>query len=207
MKFRIIHKIVILISILVISSCRKSDEAEILAYEIAGQESIVEINGATHSIDIEFPETVHNAGSLVADFLLSNGSVATVNGVVQISGRTKNNYMQEFSYQVTAEDKRNTLDWKISAVNNPNTLPWGLGGFLESKCSNNREYEWYVDQANTGLYSAVNCGPTATTMAAKWSDQAFLKTPEDARAAYRNNGGWWYTTDIDNYLNDNSIPH
>jgi hypothetical protein len=207
MKYRIIQKIIILISIMVICSCRKSDEAEIIAYEIVGQQSIVEINGATHSIDIAFPETFHDAGSLVADFLLSDGSVATINGVVQISGQTKNNYMQLFSYQVVAEDKRNTLNWEISAVNNPSTLPWGLGGFLESTCSNDREYEWYIDQANTGLYSTINCGPVATTMAAKWSDQAFLKTPEDARAAYHENGGWWYTADIDNYLNDNSIPH
>jgi hypothetical protein len=53
----------------------------------------------------------------------------------------------------------------------------------------------------------VNCGPTSTTMAAKWSDQTFSKTPSDARAAYRSGGGWWYTGDIDNYLKDNNIQH
>jgi hypothetical protein len=207
MKNRIKQNVIILILVMVISSCRKSDEAEILAYEIVGQKSTIEINGATHSIDIAFPETFQEAGSLVASFILSEGSVATVNGVVQNSGQTKNNFMQVFSYHVEAEDKENTLTWKISAANNPNTLPWGLGGFLKSTCSNDRGYEWYHDQANTGLYSSNNCGPASTTMAAKWSDPAFTKTPADARAAYRPSGGWWYTPDIDNYLTDNRIPH
>lgn len=207
MKNRILCTIIILTSIVVIFSCRKSDEAEILAYEIVGQQSTVEINRVTHSIDISFPGTFHDAEFLVADFLLSDGAVARVNGVVQLSGQTKNNYKLAFSYQVEAEDKRNSLNWKITAVNNPNTLPWGLGRFLESTLSNDRDYEWYIDQSNTGVHSSNNCGPTSTTMAAKWSDLAFVRTPADARAAYRQDGGWWYTADIDKYLNDNSIPH
>jgi hypothetical protein len=207
LKYRILHTIIILTSFLVIISCRKSDEAEFLSYEIVGQQSTVEINGVTHSIDISFPENYHDAAQLAAGFTLSDGAVATVNGVVQVSGQTKNNYKQVFSYQVEAEDKKSTLSWKISAVNNPNTLTWGLGRFLESTRSNNRDYEWYSDQANTGVHSLNNCGPASTTMAAKWSDLAFVKTPADARAAYRPDGGWWYTSDIDKYLKDNSIPH
>jgi hypothetical protein len=207
MRFRLIQNVIILILVLVISSCRKNDEADIITYEIVGQKSTVEINRVTHSIGITFPETFNEAGSLVASFILSEGSVATVNGVVQISGQTKNNFMQGFSYQVDAEDKKNTIFWKMSAANNPNTLPWGLGGFLKSTCSNNRAYEWYNDQANTGSYSSNNCGPASTTMAAKWSEPAFSKTPADARAAYSPAGGWWYTADIDKYLIDNNIPH
>jgi hypothetical protein len=44
-------------------------------------------------------------------------------------------------------------------------------------------------------------------MAAMWSDGTFGFTSEDARAAYRPDGGWWYTDDIDDYLNDHAIPH
>ena len=207
MKCRILHTIIILTYLGAICSCRKSDEAEIQVYEIVGQQSTVEINGVTRSIDIFFPETFHDADLLAANFILSDGAVAKVNGVIQVSGQTKNNYKLAFSYQVEAENKGNTLSWKINAANNSNTLPWGLGRFLESKRSNDRNYEWYTDQANTGVHSSNNCGPTSTTMAAKWSDLAFTKTSADARAAYRQDGGWWYTADIDKYLIDNSIPH
>ncbi|MGD2033469.1 MAG: hypothetical protein PVF73_00320 [Bacteroidales bacterium] len=78
---------------------------------------------------------------------------------------------------------------------------WGLGRELEYELSNNTAYEWYMDQMNTGPFSGINCGPTVVTMAIKWVDQAFDETPEDARNTYRPEGGWWYTSDIINYLN------
>jgi hypothetical protein len=82
---------------------------------------------------------------------------------------------------------------------------WGLGNVLNAELSNNRDYEWYLDQMNTGTYASVNCGPTSTTMAIKWYNKDFPKTPADARNAYRSTGGWWYTSDIVNYLNDNGV--
>ncbi len=84
---------------------------------------------------------------------------------------------------------------------------WGLGRYLEASLSNNVDYEWYMDQMNTGTYSNVNCGPATVTMAIKWVDEAFEKTPEDARNTYRPGGGWWYTDDIINYLNSYSISN
>ena len=44
-------------------------------------------------------------------------------------------------------------------------------------------------------------------MACKWADSAFTKTPEDARNAYRPEGGDWYADDITFYLRDNQIPN
>src|SRR5258706_13919784 len=82
---------------------------------------------------------------------------------------------------------------------------YGLGQQLNGGVSNNTSYEWYFDQMNSGTYSLVNCGPTSVTMAIKWTDQSFTKTPENARQAYRSNGGWWYTNDIINYLGDYSV--
>jgi hypothetical protein len=78
---------------------------------------------------------------------------------------------------------------------------FGLGMNLKYAHCNNVNYDWYSDQMNTGIYSAVNCGPTSVSMALKWVDPDFDKTPEDARNTYRTGGGWWYTDDIINYLN------
>ena len=37
-------------------------------------------------------------------------------------------------------------------------------------------------------------------MAGMWTDQDFPIQPEDARAAFRPQGGWWYSEDINNSL-------
>ena len=88
-----------------------------------------------------------------------------------------------------------------------NTLErsYGLGINLDSEHSNNDSYNWYFDQMNTGTYSSINCGPTSVTMAIKWVNGSFDKTPLDARNTYRSGGGWWYTDDIINYLNRYSV--
>jgi hypothetical protein len=82
---------------------------------------------------------------------------------------------------------------------------WGLGKVLDQEVSNNADYEWYIDQMNTGEYSGNNCGPSIVTMAIKWVNESFTHTAEDARNTYRTSGGWWYTGDIVNYLNLYSI--
>ena len=82
---------------------------------------------------------------------------------------------------------------------------YGLGRLFYEGHSNNVNYFWYLDQLNTGTYYSVNCGPTSVTMAIKWVNQDFTKTPQDARNTYRSSGGWWYTSDIVNYLNLYSI--
>jgi len=84
---------------------------------------------------------------------------------------------------------------------------YGLGDTLWYERSNNVNYEWYIDQVNTGQYAYVNCGPASVTMVIKWSNQNFSKTTEDARKTYRSEGGWWYTSDIVNYLKNNNTAH
>ncbi|MBN1180937.1 MAG: hypothetical protein JXB49_01530 [Bacteroidales bacterium] len=84
---------------------------------------------------------------------------------------------------------------------------YGLGINPESCKSNNVSYNWYMDQKFTGTYYYENCGPTSVTMAIKWVDENFEKTPEDARNTYRYLGGWWYTNDITNYLDLYSVDN
>ncbi len=81
----------------------------------------------------------------------------------------------------------------------------GLGYELLYEKSLNKPYEWYIDQGTTGKYANINCGPTTVTMAIKWANPNFLKTPEDARSTLWSDGGLWYTSDIVRYLNTNKI--
>jgi hypothetical protein len=207
MKIRIFQHLMFSAFIIAVLSCTKNNEADIINYSIAGQESSVEINATNHTVNITFPVTLTSAKSLIAEFLLSEGAQATINGINQVSGQTTNNFEQTFSYLIQAENKKTQVEWQVLSTNIPGMLSWGLGRFQSARGSNNKDYEWYLDQKQTGTFSSVNCGPTSTTMVAKWSDPSFTKTPVDARAAYRPAGGWWYTSDIDKYLTDNSIPH
>ena len=45
---------------------------------------------------------------------------------------------------------------------------WGLGVKVTKSVSNNRDYEWYVDQCFTGRNSEKNCGPSVLEMSARW---------------------------------------
>ncbi len=81
---------------------------------------------------------------------------------------------------------------------------WGLGTSQTQYVHLDRPYEWYIDQAHTGTYSSENCGPTSATMALKWADGTFAKTAEEARSTYQPDGGWWYTSDVYNYLGINN---
>lgn len=56
---------------------------------------------------------------------------------------------------------------------------------------NDRPYDFYYCQEDTGRYSAVNCMPTATAMALKWYDVSLDVSPESLRGEYPNNGWGW----------------
>jgi len=133
----------------------------------------------------------------------SNNSVASINTEGRILAKAVGTTI------ITATVDGNssaTCQVTVTASTSEHGL-WGLGKNLTGEHSNNVSYEWYIDQINTGTYSYVNCGPACVTMSIKWSNPNFTKTTENARNTYRPNGGWWYTSDIINYLNDNHTSH
>ncbi|HNP21071.1 MAG TPA: hypothetical protein PKM63_01445 [Panacibacter sp.] len=180
-------------------------ETNILTYSLQGVPTLVTVDASRHEVNIRFPDSIMNAVNLVADFTLSPGCRAVVKNVEQVSGLTKNSFTKTFYYTVSASGS--SSDWKVTASNNDYTAALGLGNFIGRQAVNDRSYAWYLDQMYTGPYSWINCGPTAVTMACKWADSLFAKTPEDARNAYRPDGGYWYADDITGYLRDNNIPN
>lgn len=200
-------------AILLFSTCRKNDtpvasyRADFTAFELAVKPSVISILPYPHMIYVRVPGSVLSADRLVANFTLSTGARAKVNGTEQHSGKSVNNFEGDIIYSVSSADNSVKKEWRIVASNNDSTLGMGLGHFLKKSKTNDRSYDWYIDQKYTGHYSSINCGPSSVTMAIRWADSTFTKTPEDARLSYEPDSTWWSTIDIDNYLRDNNITH
>lgn len=62
--------------------------------------------------------------------------------------------------------------------------------FEQKTVINDRDYQWFFSQKNTGYSSSVNCMPSIATMAAHWYDQSSDATVEGMRATDSIDGGW-----------------
>jgi hypothetical protein len=195
-----------------LAGCSKKDRglsssADFQSFSINAPGDSTSMMPLRHRINVRVSDSVSQGLNLSSLFSLSPGAQAAVGSVSQVSGVTANNFETDVDYTITAADHATKEDWIVQATNNIYSIDWGLGHFVNSSVSHDKDYEWYLDQMNTGIYATVNCGPTAVTMAIKWADPSFTKTPVDARAVYEPAGGWWSTDDVDKYLTDNNIPH
>jgi len=185
----------------------KSNAASLLSYSINGVTADVKIVDKDHQVFVRFPDSLVNASQIAASFTLSKGATATYNGFTQVSGQTKNDYAGNIYLEITAEDGVTRQVYNIIATNNDYSYPWGLGNIVQKAVSNNRNYNWYIGQANTGPYSNSNCGPSATSMAIKWYDSTFNHTPEEARDSIPVAGDLWYNATITNYMRNYSVNY
>lgn len=55
---------------------------------------------------------------------------------------------------------------------------------------NDRDYDWFFSQKNTGAYSDVNCMPSIATMACHWYNQNSKATVKKMRATSGYDDGW-----------------
>jgi hypothetical protein len=156
----------------------------------------LEIDNIHHSVERNAPYEFSVSG-------LAAGTYSLIVIAQDVSGN------KNYSKKITIVIKDNIISNCNSGLHidggvctNRNTLKsYGLGiRQNEYVTAEARHYDWYMDQYNTGQFSSINCGPTSVTMAMKWADESFKKTPEDARNTYLPTGGWWYTSDIINYL-------
>jgi hypothetical protein len=89
-------------------------------FGIPPQTGAATINPTAHTIDIEVEYGADLTG-LVATFTLSGGATAKVEGVLQTSGTTGNNFTNPVTYTVTAEDGTTVQDWIVTVTVAPNT--------------------------------------------------------------------------------------
>ncbi len=117
-------------------------------------------------------------------------------------------FARTLKVDVVAQE-RSSIRKTFTMTQDGSPLMWGLSDdipyTIQQSRSNNRSYDWYVDQGSTGKYSNINCGPASTRMAAKWADANFSPTTETLRT---NSGStdWWYTNGIFDVLESYKIP-
>lgn len=113
------------------------------------------------------------------------------------------------SESVTSDKDSSSSEIELDFLDTPlyiNRVEWGLGEKMTKYVTNEREYEWYVDQLNTGEHWAENCGPTSVEMAGRYYDPEFRYTAEYARTLYAADGGWWYDKYIQGALKAFGVP-
>lgn len=74
--------------------------------------------------------------------------------------------------------------------------------YIKSYRLNDRPYDWYVDQGQTGKFSDKNCLPSTIEMAAKWIDQSSTIKAEKLRDEYHPDGEGFYESDLTEVLSD-----
>ena len=174
-----------------------------LNYGVMGTSNQVTINYP--NILVQFPDSVIAPGNLVASFTLPTNDVVSIAGVRQVSGVTANNFDDPFIYTVKNQDN-DSSQWEVAGTNNNYTLSWGLGQWLQLSRSNNKDYNWYIDQGSTGTCALSNCGPSCVTMAMMWSDSTFTKPAEDARNYFNDSCQGWQDPNVTIYLATDSVP-
>ena len=186
----------LLVSVLL--ACSDDETPPVASFEFSDGLDRIVLNGAISKGEVLFYQWSASNGSIIID----NPSVEeTFFKIPPAAGS------MDVDITLTVSDGKlqgvETQSIKIPELSL--TRSYGLGQALGKEVSNNVDYDWYLDQYNTGEHSLLNCGPTSVTMAIKWFDQSFTGIPQDARNAYRSGGGWWYTNDIIGYLNDHNV--
>ena len=98
-----------------VSVAPASMQTQILAYSfgIPPQTSETSIDTINHTVDVEVIYGV-DITDLVASFELSEGAVAHVNGITQVSGSTSNDFTDLVTYSVIAEDSITVQNWLVA---------------------------------------------------------------------------------------------
>lgn len=202
------HFILIFLLSAFMISCEKEENAELefIEFSVSGQIGDSEISNENGSITSVI-SSEEDSGNLIAVFVVPKGVTVWVGDIQQVSGLTVNDFSSPLVYTLQAPDGIKEKDYTVTLTEVILWQEWGLGLNQTASKYNNRDYEWYCDQYGTGTYQFINCGPTSVAMAIRWADPTSKITPMDARNTYRPDGGWWYTTDIVSYLNDNGISN
>ncbi|MCM1992325.1 Ig-like domain-containing protein [Oceanirhabdus seepicola] len=82
----------------------------------------------------------------------------------------------------------------------------GLGTYESDRKSIDTNYEWYIDQGNTGEYSENNSGPAVAVMAKKWLNKDLDISVKRSREIYYPGGDEWFLVTLIDFFNEFSVP-
>lgn len=170
-------------------------------FSVTGQMSGAFIDKAADTILVVVPYSsdLHN---LAVNFIVDAGTIVKLNNNAITSGALSD-LSQPFTLTILSSDQKRSVSFKGKVQTD--LQYFGIAGSLVAENSLNKAYDFYLDQMDGSAYQSVNCGPTVSTMALKWGNQNFAGTPAGARGRIPENGGWWYTNDIQKYLSDNGM--
>jgi len=176
-------------------------EKGLVTFSAQGELVPAVIDTTLNTVTITMPDgaDLHN---IKASFLLGDQVNATINNASVNSGAGID-LSQPLTITVTSADKARSTTFKL--VLQTELQYFGIGGDISAQKSQNKGYSFYFDQFDGSAWQAINCGPTVTTMAIKWADPSFSKKPVDARNEILPSGGWWYTSNVQQYLTENGI--
>jgi hypothetical protein len=90
-------------------------DANFVAFTFDGIDGAAEIDRDERTVSAQAKETV-DLSDIVAEFTLSTGATATVDGTPQVSGTTANDFNDPVIYEVTSGDGETTLDWTVTII-------------------------------------------------------------------------------------------
>jgi hypothetical protein len=200
----------VLLCLLQVLSCKKDSNENlqqrsysggILSFSVSGELIDAVIDTSVNAITITLPHTL-NLHNIAATFTLASGIRATVNNA-PISSGSGLDFSNGIVLTVTSDDKKYSRAYRV--IIQTDLVYFGLTGNIVAEKSIDKDYDYYRDQFDGSTYQAINCGPTVSTMAIKWADSTFAGSPAGARLDIPENGGWWFTSDVQNYLSSNGI--
>jgi hypothetical protein len=204
-----LYLLLVLLSFFYLVSCKKDQKAAqplsntILSFSVAGQFYQSQFNNGSDTVYVIIPHTLKKSG-LIVNFTLSARATATVNGAGISNGGVINGEAP-LNFKITSGDNLTSASWIIKVQTELEVF--GLGSNVTAEKSLDKTYNYYFDQFDGSTYQSINCGPAVSTMAIKWADSTFSKKPIDARYTIPENGGWWFVTDISNYLDLDNIDN
>jgi hypothetical protein len=184
--------------VLVFLACGEDETHPIASFEFSDDIDRVALNGETSKGNILFYQWSTSNGSLK----LGNANASETFLIIPDGSGGMD---VDVTLTVSDGKSQNETTRSVQVPEYSLMRSYGLGKSLGEEVSNDVDYEWYFDQGNSGEHSLVNCGPASVSMVIKWFDQTFTGKPVDARNTYRSYGGWWYTDDIINYLDDHDV--
>ena len=168
----------------------------ILNLSVNGQLMDTQIDTVANTITAVIPD-ISDIHHLIINFSLASQVNAAINNTNTNSGSTID-VSNPIYLTVTSADKKRSSQFQL--IIKKELDYFGLTGNIITEKSLIKNYGFYFDQFDGSASAGVNCGPAVSTMAIKWADSAFTKTPVDARNLYKPAGGWWTTQNVDDYL-------
>lgn len=176
-------------------------ENGLLNFTISGELTWATIDTTSNTITVIVPDSA-NQHKLKITFTLASRVTATINNA-SVGDNQVYDFTQPVVFTVTSADKQKSTSFQVIVQTEMECF--GFTGIDITGKSLNKSYNFYLDQFDGSRFQSVNCGPAVTTMAIKWADSTFSKTPVYARSIYEPKGGWWFTSDVQSYLELNDI--